>query len=292
MFEQSSALLERVYLAAKAGRLANLPSTEAIAQDGLAKIAADRDLFVALGINPPPSEAPSRHGLHVAMLAMSIGTTMGYDDRTLVELGIGCLVHDIGMLRVERAGFQANRILGAADFKEIAKHPLYTFDLLKQQLDWLPRSARMVAYQMHERCNGSGYPRGRPARKIHDLAKVAAVADVFLALTSPRPHRPGLMPYYAVERILHGVKDGLFDPTAARAFVKTVSLFPVGSYVKLSDGRVGKVLRTNDADYSRPIVAAWQADKDESEAAVVVLATEAELRVTAAVTNSGPTPTS
>ena len=282
-FEQSSAQLEKFFLTLKAGRTASVATMESIAQQGLERISEDRDLFVALGLNPPPGEIAGRHSLHTAMLAISIGATLGYDDRTLVELGIGCLIHDLGMLRVERAKFQDNRILGNSDFKEIAKHPLYTFDLLRQQLDWVPRSARLVAYQMHERCNGSGYPRGCTAKHIHELAKVAAVADVFLALCSTRPHRPGLMPYYALERMLHGVKDGLFDAAAVRGLLKTVSLFPVGSFVRTSDGRIGKVLRSNGEDYARPVLAVWEAGGDQSQSVVIDLSQEAELRVVAAM---------
>jgi HD-GYP domain-containing protein (c-di-GMP phosphodiesterase class II) len=282
-FEESTAELEKFFQAMHAGRTASVAGMETIAQQGLERISEDRDLFVALGLNPPPGEMAGRHSLHTAMLAISIGATLGYDDRTLVELGIGCLIHDLGMLRVERARHQDGRILGNSDFKEIAKHPLHTFELLRQQLNWIPRASRMVAYQMHERCNGSGYPRGRSARQIHELAKVAAVADVFLALCSPRPHRPGLMPYYALERMLHGVKDGLYDPAAVRALLKTVSLFPVGSFVRISDGRIGKVLRANGADYARPVVAAWQSDGNPNESTVVDLSQESELRVVAAL---------
>src|SRR5581483_8183801 len=186
MFESSSAELEKFFLALDAGRSASVVGMETIAQQGLEHISEDRDLFVAFGLNPPPGDTAGRHSLHTAMLAISIGATLGYDDRTLVELGIGCLIHDLGMLRVERARYQDSKILGNIDFKEIAKHPLYTFDMLRQQLDWVPRASRMVAYQMHERCDGSGYPRGRTGKQIHELAKVSAVADVFLALCSTR----------------------------------------------------------------------------------------------------------
>lgn len=291
MFEESSAELQRFFTALDAGRSASVSGMEGIAQQGLERASEDRDLFVAFGLNPPVGDNTSRHSLHTAMVAMSIGATLGYDDRTLVELGIGCLIHDLGMLRVERARYQDNKILGNIDFKEIAKHPLYTFDLLRQQLDWVPRASRMVAYQMHERCDGSGYPRGRNSKQIHELAKVSAVADVFLALCSTRPHRQGLMPYYAVERMLHGVKDGLFDATVVRALLTTVALFPVGSYTRLSDGRVGKVLRSNGNDYARPVVAAWRPGSEVEPLEIINLG-ESEIRVIAAIpaTEAQPAP--
>src|SRR5262249_70558 len=152
------------------------------------------------------------------------------------------LIHDLGMLRIQGVDLHDGRILGNTDFREIVKHPIYTLELLRQHAGKLPVGSCMVAYQMHDRLNGTGYPRGRTADQIHELAKIAAVADVFVALTSNRPHRPGLLPYYALERILHGVKDGFYDSQVARALLKTVSLFPVGSSVQLTDGRTGVVI--------------------------------------------------
>ena len=207
--------------------------------------AEDLDLFVCLGINPPSDDYPTRHSLHVAMLAMAIGAIAGWDEATLIELGIGCLIHDVGMERVRGVNPRDSRVFSRSEFEEIAKHPVYTLELIRQQPDRIPPASRIVAYQMHERCDGSGYPRGRTGCQIHELAKIAAVADVYVALVSPRPHRPGTIPYHAMERILHDVKAGLLDPNVVSALLRTVSLFPIGSFVGLSDGRIGKVIRTN-----------------------------------------------
>ena len=63
-----------------------------------------------------------------------------------------------------------------------------------------------------------------------------------MALVSPRPHRPALLPYHAITKMLLDVKEGLFDSTVVRGLLHTVSLFPIGSFVELSDGRVGKTI--------------------------------------------------
>jgi HD-GYP domain-containing protein (c-di-GMP phosphodiesterase class II) len=237
-------------------------------------------------LSVPTGSYPGRHSMHVAMVAMSIGATLGYDTLALMELAMGCMIHDLGMMRIDRINYQEGRVLSSSDFREIAKHPMYTLELLRHHLDRLPHGTRMVAYQMHERSNGSGYPRGRQAHQIHDLAKIAAVADVFVALTSERPHRPGMMPYYALERILRGVKDGLYDGAVVRALLKTVSLFPVGSFVELSDGRTGKVVRANGEYYARPVVLAWDDAQATGTQTVVDLSKVDGISVQAAI--SGP----
>ena len=286
-FERSSAQVADFFQQLPAGHSVDLADLEMVAQQGLMRAAEDPDLFVTLGMSVPSGAYPGRHSVHVAMVAMSIGATMGYDTLALMELAMGCLIHDLGMLRIDRINYHEGRVLGSSDFREIAKHPMYTLELLKHHLDRLPYGTRMVAYQMHERSNGSGYPRGRLAHQIHDLAKIAAVADVFVALTSERPHRPGMMPYYALERILRGVKDGLYDGAVVRALLKTVSLFPVGSFVELTDGRTGKVVRSNGEHYARPVVLAWDNAEAAGTPTAVDLSNEDGISVQAAISGPG-----
>lgn len=177
-----------------------------------------------MGMTLSSTGYPSQHALRVGMLAMSVGVTLGWDERTLLDLGIGCLIHDVGMLGLEGAMYRSKRVLTPSDLAEIAKHPVLTFETLRCNLDRVPPAARMVAYQMHGRSNGSGYPRGYTADQIHELAKVAAVADVFIALVSPRPHRPGMVPYHAVRKILDDTNRGIYDPASVRGLLNTVSL--------------------------------------------------------------------
>jgi HD-GYP domain-containing protein (c-di-GMP phosphodiesterase class II) len=277
--ETSFDCIEELFSSLHRQNLPRLEAIEPVTAAALADAAEDLDLFVSLGINPPDDSYPSRHGLHVAMLAMSIGADMGWDERTLIDLGIGCMIHDAGMLAVSNAPFALNRVLDPDEMREIVKHPLHTFELLEKQLDKVPARSRMVAYQTHERCNGDGYPRGRRSPQIHPLAKISAVADVFVALVSPRPHRPGMIPYYAIEHLLYGAQEGAFDPAVVRALLHTVSLFPLGSRVSLSDGRVGTVIRTNGRRYDRPIVEVPSAPHSHPSNAIVDLAKQTHLSI-------------
>jgi HD-GYP domain-containing protein (c-di-GMP phosphodiesterase class II) len=147
----------------------------------------------------------------------------------------------------------ANRVLTNSEFIEIKKHPAYTLDLLKT-ISTIPDMVPMICYQVHERPNGSGYPRGRMKNRIHPGARILNVADVYLALTAPRPFRKPLMPYVAIECLLRQAKENLVDVDVVRALLHVVSLFPIGSHVKLSDGCTARVLRRNGNNYSSPIL--------------------------------------
>ena len=253
------------------------------------RIADDLDMFVAMGVTPAADKYPYKHSLQTTMLAMAVGTILGLKPDELIELGIGCLVHDTGMLKLQPELVNTKRPLTKIEFLEITKHPTITFDALRDAKG-VPNGSRLVAYQMHGRLDGSGYPRRRTANQIHYLAKIAAVADVFVALVSPRPYRPGLLHYHAMEQILHGSRQGLFDPGVVRALLHTVSLFPIGSYVEISDGRVGKVVRSNRDAYTLPVIEVRGAvdsnNKSECPLEIIDLRENRELSIVRVVTDA------
>jgi HD-GYP domain-containing protein (c-di-GMP phosphodiesterase class II) len=281
-FKSSVTQVESLFDSLLVGDVADAGKVAAVSSESLVKISENLDLFVAMGLKPATDKYPCKHSLQTGMLAMSIGTILGLTPDELVELGIGCLIHDAGILHVDHNVFSANKRLSAIEFSEITKHPIISYDLMRDVAD-IPNGSRMVAYQMHERCNGSGYPRQRQGTQIHPLAKIASVADTFIALVSPRPHRPGMLPYRAMEQMICDTHRGLYDPEVVRGLLQTVSLFPIGSFVEVSDGRVGKVVRSNYDSYTSPVVEIWTPDAVQRRTEIVNLKVEQGLNIVKAV---------
>jgi len=238
-----------------------------IAEQQLDQVVEDLDLHVSLSIQPVTEGYPSRHSLQMSMLAVSIGTIMGLTRVELLELSNGCLLHDAGMMLVPRHILEQTGSLNTADRLEVLKHPLHIANALTRRND-ISHNSKATAYQIHERMNGSGYPRKRQHPQIHQFARIGAVADTYLAMISPRNGRVGMSPYDAVEKLLYATRINLFDPAVVRALLHVISLFPVGSVVTLSDGRTARVSRSNRARYDRPVV---EILNDEAEYAGEVL---------------------
>ncbi len=156
-----------------------------------------------------------RHGMKSALLSMTLIRQMGMPKKKMIDGGLASLVHDLGMMRVPEAVRETAGPLSVVQRRMIEEHPTHTLNLL-DKLTGVDDSIKTAAYQVHERCDASGYPKRRPQQFIHPLAKVAAVADCYNALTSPRPHRPALSGHDAMKTILREVKAGRLERTVVR----------------------------------------------------------------------------
>lgn len=200
--------------------------------------------------------------VEVSLLAMALGVEMGLDATNIRDIGITGLVHDWGMMKVPEVIRKYDRKLSPVEQIEIKKHPIHSLEML-QRVSSLPSIVSVVAYQVHERVNGKGYPRGRRGNSIHLFARILQTADTYVALTSNRTYRQALMPYAAMECLVRMAKDRLVCPDVMKAMLKVMCLFPLNSFVQLTDGSIAKVLRRNHDHYTQPIVQRIQTAEGE-----------------------------
>ncbi len=200
------------------------------------------------------------HSLNVCLLAINIAASYGYNREQIVELAMGSLVFDIGMLLLPEELIDKRGKLNSGDLFEIRKHPILSLHLL-ENIKGLPVSIPIMAYQSHERENGTGYPKGRKGRLIHNYAKIIQIADIYDSLTSPRNYRKAHTPYNAMEMLVKMTRKGFLNGELVKAFLKYASLFPVGSLARLSTGELSKVVKANGTSYVKPVISVIS-DKD------------------------------
>lgn len=214
------------------------------------------DRNILLGITGTRNEQADylyTHSLNVSLLSMVIASSAGYSEGQVIEIGMGGLLHDVGMFLVPRSVQNGRHRLSSDGWFEVQKHPVLGLHLL-ERVKGLPDSVPIVAYQTHERENGRGYPRQRRSRFIHCFAKIVALADIYEAVSSPRPYREAMPPYAGTEMLVKMARQGLVSGEFVRAFLNAASLFPIGSLVGLSDGRTARVVGANGRSYTKPIV--------------------------------------
>lgn len=194
------------------------------------------------------------HSVNTTVLALVLGMGKGYNHSRLLELGMGVLMHDVGKTKVSKDILNIKGSLTKEEYEEIKKHSSYGYEFIKNNQDFSLHSAH-VALQHHEKWTGGGYPRGLKGNDIHEFGRIAAVADVYEALTSKRPYRDALEPYQAYEYVV--AQSGFqFDPEIVKIFTKNVAVYPTGSGVALSNGLRGNVIKQNKSLPDRPIVRA------------------------------------
>jgi HD-GYP domain-containing protein (c-di-GMP phosphodiesterase class II) len=136
------------------------------------------------------------HSTRVAELSVRIGEHLGLRPDVLRSLAQGGLLHDIGKIGVPDLILNKPGVLTGEERVEIEKHPAVGWDIVRQAPSL--RRALTVVRHHHERVDGTGYPDRLAGREIPLEARIAAVADVWDALTSDRAYRPA----HPVERAL------------------------------------------------------------------------------------------
>jgi HD-GYP domain-containing protein (c-di-GMP phosphodiesterase class II) len=215
------------------------------------------------------------HSVDVTITAIMLGKKLYFDRPALRQLALGCLLHDTGKMFIEPAILNKPGKLTPAEFELIKKHPTLGYQLLRsiQKNEFL---ANHVAYQHHERQDGSGYPRGlrgvnRVARdavrgdRILLIAEIAAVADVYDAMSSDRPYRPGMSAEQIVEQMRQMAGPHL-NREIVQHFLSILPVYPVGLEVRITQGRLkgyrGVVARIHPRAMDRPVVRILYDDRE------------------------------
>ncbi|MFB5066664.1 MAG: HD-GYP domain-containing protein [Syntrophomonadaceae bacterium] len=180
------------------------------------------------------------HSINVSILSIMTGFDLGYNELQLMELGVGALLHDLGLILVDQAILNKPGPLTADEMRMMQKHPEAGFNILRAY-DEISLLSAHIAYQHHERWDGSGYPRNLSEDNILEYGRIVAIADVFDALLSDRPYRKGYT-LDEVTTVATKLTNRYFDPEILEVFLSNIAAYPVGSLVKLNNGAIAVVI--------------------------------------------------
>ena len=191
------------------------------------------------------------HTVNVCILSLAIGLQMNFNKSRLHILGMAAMLHDIGLLEVKNI-INLPRKLSEAEFEEVKKHSLRGAEMVSELGERFKELEDIIA-QHHERNDGSGYPSKIKGSDINIYAKIIGLVDTYEAMIHNRPY-PGLRsPHRALREILASL-NSLFEPEIIKALVEKISIYPLGSFVKLSNGETAKVISSNFTSPLRPVV--------------------------------------
>lgn len=191
-----------------------------------------------------------QHCLNVAILSISTGISLGLSESKLHDLGISGLFHDIGKMSVPVEILNKPGKLTEEEYEIIKAHPI---NAAKQLQNLVSSDVLRAIESHHEKLDGTGYPYGRTANNINYYAKILAVCDVYDALTSDRPYRKSAFPNEVIEYIM-GCADTHFDYEILQHFIKIIVAYPIGTFVKLSNGKLAVVVKNYPENIIRPLI--------------------------------------
>jgi HD-GYP domain-containing protein (c-di-GMP phosphodiesterase class II) len=192
------------------------------------------------------------HTMRSTLLALLIGDFLKAPPVRLIELGNACLLHDIGMYKLPESLRRSKAALSTDERKAVNVHTALGYRLLKGFS--AAENVALAALEHHERIDGSGYPRSLAGDRITEYAKIIAVACSFEAMVSPRPFRPAAFDLHGAIRELLQKNRKQYDERVLKALVFTLSVYPIGTHVLLSNAGKGIVVRTDLARPRCPVV--------------------------------------
>jgi len=202
-------------------------------------------------LSSPNDNYLASHAVKSTIISLIIGFYLKLPTHRLIELGVAALLHEIGMIKLPPQIYLSRRPLQPQEQKAILTHPILSYNILKS-FDF-PLTVTLAALEHHERENGSGYPRKLPGDRISLYAKIIAVACSYEALSAQRPHKEAKDGYTGMLELLKN-EGKMYDDTVVRALVFSLSIYPIGLYVLLSNGKKGQVVDANPEKPRFPIV--------------------------------------
>ncbi len=252
-FFAASALLQSALTDLRRGRSFDTPAVKRAVGTMVESVLRNPDALMCLAQLKQKNDYLAQHSMRVCVLALALGRQLGLDDADLHALGIGALLHDVGMVKLPETLLQKAGALDERERALLEQHVYWGVELL-QQMPGVPIAALEVVAGHHERHDGSGYVNGAKGEEIGLFASIGALVDCYDALVSERPYHASVPPQVALKQ-LYAWRDRQFPADLVERFVQCMGIYPIGSLVELNTGDVGVVVTVNRLQRLKPRVA-------------------------------------
>ncbi len=220
----------------------------------LCQFIKDNRRYVLRIISTPSIENKNflvNHSMRSTVVAVTIGIQLQFPEEKLVELAVACILHEIGMILLPPQIYMNDKPLSQPERLMMNTHPIVSFNILKKAE--FSQNIQIAVLEHHEKINGSGYPRHVTGDKISIYAKIIALACSYEAITAPRGYKEERTAFEALIELVRN-SSRQHDDIVTKALLYSVSLYPIGVYVYLSNGKIAQVVDVVEGNPKAPIV--------------------------------------
>ncbi len=235
------------------GRALNMEAVSEVVGSMADSILRSPDALTSLSRLKQFDEYTFFHSVNTSILALSVGRHLGHSRESLLQLGTGMLLHDIGKTQIPLEILNKPGRYEASEF-EIMKHHVLRGTEILSNTTGLTDAFLKPTLEHHERVDGTGYPHRRVKTDLSQFGLIAAIVDIYDAVTSDRCYHKGKTPHDTLQLLFQLGTKGHVDGALVQQFVQVVGVYPVGSCVSLSTGETAIVQQVNHHDSLQPVV--------------------------------------
>lgn len=249
---QASKVVQSIMKDARMGRALNVGAAEqAVEAITDSVLRNDNALLGLIGLRGK-DEYTFAHSVSVCTLLVAFAQSRGMPREMVRELGVAGLLHDVGKIVIPDEVLNKPGKLTEAEFAIVKQHPEAGWNLLRT-LTKVGEIPLDVTRHHHERLDGTGYPDKLPDEKISVAARMAAIVDVYDAITADRCYHRGMVSTDALRKMWEW-SDGHFDRLLLQEFMRCVGIYPTGTLVKLASNKLGVVVEQHATSLLTPKV--------------------------------------
>ena len=237
--KQAKQAMVAMFEEARMGNTVNVGGARDLVEEISASVSRNPGALISLVRLKTVDDYTYMHSVAVCAMMVALAKQLGLDEAQTRSAGLAGLLHDLGKAFIPVEVLNKPGKLTEAEFAIIKNHPEKGHKILLEGGNVDP-IVFDVCLHHHEKTDGSGYPKGLKGDEISLFAKMGSVCDVYDAITSNRPYKSGWDPSESLRKMA-AWSNGHFDPKVFQTFVKSLGIYPVGSLVRLTSGRLGVV---------------------------------------------------
>ena len=282
VFFETIGTIKEVITNIKGKQYAEVRKLKRLAQKAVHLVMEDESILLGMATIKNYDEYTFNHSVNVSIYSLSMGKRLGFSMKTMTELGIAALLHDIGKSKIPIEVLNKPSPFDEGEWGMMKRHPLWGVEILLnlKQLGEINPKIVIGIFDHHVRNDFSGYPKLFRKKDVSLFGQIIQIADSYDAMTTPTIYRK--VPFTPEQALAMMLKErGIhFDATFLKIFIGLVGIYPIGSLVLLNTHELGIVYKPNPNPkwIDRPrVLLVSRDDKGDAKKEIVDL-TEADRR--------------